>query len=149
MRPRPPAAEARVPLDVGHPERLVRLESGAEHAVRARERPHQLDLLVAHAGRDELREAALAVGDAEGGVARVCEPAGHLHEAAQDALDRALAGASGSRARAASRSSGPAGCTPRRYFAGWVTRAILRRSDRGHDLLVRGRRILGAEDGGA
>ena len=56
--------------DVVGPVRLGRVQHRAEHPVRARERAHRLDQLVAHPGRDEARERALAVRDPERRVAR-------------------------------------------------------------------------------
>ena len=90
VRPRPPAAEARVARDVVRAVGLRGLEHRAEQAVRARQRAHRGDLLLRHAGGDELGEAALAVGDAERRVARAGELARGLDDALQDPLDGAL-----------------------------------------------------------
>ena len=84
VRARPPAAEARVGRDVLGQVRLGRVQHRAEHPVRARQRPHRLDQLVAHPGRDEALERALAVGDPERGVARAAELARGVHEPLQD-----------------------------------------------------------------
>ena len=89
---RPPAAEARVRVDVVDPVRLGRLEHRAEQPVRARQRPHRLDQLLAHARGDEARERALAVGHAERGVARPAELARRVDEPLQHRLDLALGG---------------------------------------------------------
>ena len=92
MRARPPAAEARVGRDVVGELRLGRLQHRAEHPVRARERTHGLDQLVAHPGRDEAGERALAVGDAERGVARAAELARGVDDPLQHGLDLVIGG---------------------------------------------------------
>ena len=58
----------------------------------ARQRAHRRDQLVAHARGDELGEAALAVGHADGGVLRVDEAARGVCEALEHGLDRRLGG---------------------------------------------------------
>ena len=90
---RPPAAEARVARGC----RAVRYGSGdssiaPEQPVRARQRPHRLDQLLAHPRGDEARERALAVGHAERRVARARQLARRVHEALQHRLDLALGG---------------------------------------------------------
>jgi hypothetical protein len=56
------------------------------------QRAHRGDQLIAHPRGDELGEAAVAVGDADGGVARVDEPARGVGEPLQHRLDRRLGG---------------------------------------------------------
>ena len=92
MLARPPAAEARVAPDVVRAEGRRGLEHRPEQAVRARQRPHGGHLGVRHAGGDELGEGALAVRDAERGVARAGELPRGVDEAAQHPLDGALGG---------------------------------------------------------
>ena len=90
MRRRPPAAEARVGADVGRAVGLGRLQHRAEQAVRARQRAHGGDQVVAHPGRDEAGERPLAVGHPERGVARVPELARRVDDPLQHRLDLAL-----------------------------------------------------------
>ena len=89
---RPPAAKARVCVDVVGSKRIWGLEHRPEHPVGARQRTHLGDQLVAHPGDQEAAEAALAVGDPERRVARVDELAGAVDEPLQDLLDRELRG---------------------------------------------------------
>ena len=104
---RRPPFEARVAGDVGRAVRQRPLEHGAEQAVRARERADRGDQLVAHPGRDEVREAAVSVGDADGGVAAARQPSRRLHQAAQRRLERRRNGDCGDRlADCAKRRSG-------------------------------------------
>ena len=67
-----------------------RVEHRAEHPVRARQRAQARDQLVAHAGDEEAAEAAVAVGDAERGVARAGQLARAVDEPLQHVVDRAL-----------------------------------------------------------
>jgi hypothetical protein len=90
VRRRPPAAEARVAVDVVDAVWLGRLEHRPQQAVRARQRAHGLDQRRAHAGGDEAREGALAVGHAQRRVARAAELARRVHEPLQHRLDLAL-----------------------------------------------------------
>ena len=92
VRRGPPAAEARVRVDVAGAVGLGRLQHRAEHAVRPRQRAHRGDQLVAHPRRDEAGERALAVRDAERGVARAAQLARGVHEPLEHRLDLALGG---------------------------------------------------------
>src|ERR671923_318519 len=65
-----PALEAWMLLDVREALAPRRFEHGAEEAVLAREVADRVVLLLAHPRGDEVREAALAVGDADRRVAR-------------------------------------------------------------------------------
>ncbi len=120
VRARPPAAKARMAADVVGPVRLGRIQHRAEHPVRARERTHRLDQLVAHPGRDEARERALAVRDAERRVARAGELARGVHEPLQHGLDLVLGRERehdvGERAEGGAVGGGH--CRPTRYAAG-------------------------------
>ena len=84
------------------PVRLRRLEHRAEQAVRARQRAHRGDQLVAHPGGDELREGALAVGHAERRVPR----------ARRARAPRGRASAGSARPRAPRRSPAPRRSSP-------------------------------------
>ncbi len=68
--------------------RLARLEHRAEHAVLARQRAERGDQLVAHPGREEAAEAALAVGQPERREARAGELARAVDEPLQHLVDR-------------------------------------------------------------
>ena len=60
--------------------------------MRARQRPHRLDLLLGHPGGDEAGEVALAVGHAERRVARARQLARGVDDALEHGVDRPLAG---------------------------------------------------------
>jgi hypothetical protein len=83
--------KALVRVDVGVRYGRGRLEHRAEHPVRARAAgPIAAISSSLMPGRDEAREAALAVGHAERGVARAAELARGMHEPLQHRLDLAL-----------------------------------------------------------
>ena len=71
---------------------VLRVEHRAEHPVLARQRPERRDQLVAHPGGEELREAALAVGKPERGVASVGQLPRAVHQPLEHLLHRALRG---------------------------------------------------------
>src|SRR5919197_1269273 len=87
-----PALEARVLLDVREAEAAERLEHRAEQAVLARKVADRVVLLLAHPGGDEVREAALAVGDADRRVARGGELPRRVGELLEDGLEPVLGG---------------------------------------------------------
>ncbi|MGX1253619.1 hypothetical protein RKD48_006130 [Streptomyces ambofaciens] len=79
-----PAAEAGVLADVAQTLGGGLLEHGGEDAVLARQGADGLPLLVADAVDHELGEAAVVVGDAEGGVLRVEQLAGRGDDRLED-----------------------------------------------------------------
>ena len=79
-----PALEAGVLADVGEPLGLRVVEHRGEDAVLARQRADRLPLLVADAVDDELGEAAVVVGDAQGRVLGVEQLAGGGDDRLQD-----------------------------------------------------------------
>ena len=87
MASRPPAAEARVGLDVDGAIRVEALEHRAEQTVRLGQRTEPFDQLLAHARGEELGEAALAVRDAQRGVAGVHQAARNVDQSLQHVLD--------------------------------------------------------------
>ena len=92
VRRRPPAAEARVAADVGRPVRAVGLQHRSEQPVLARQLAERRDELVAHSRGDEPREAAVAVGHTDRGVARARQLARGVDELLEHRLDRVLGG---------------------------------------------------------
>src|ERR671928_654370 len=87
-----PALEARVLLDVGEALAARGFEHRAEQAVLAREVADRVVLLLAHPGGDEVREPALAVGDADRRVARAGELPCRVGELLEDGLEAVLGG---------------------------------------------------------
>ena len=85
-----PALEPLVRLDVRIALRLRPLEHRAEEAVLARELADRVVLLLGHAGGDEVREPALAVGDADRRVARAGELPRRVCEPLEDRLEAVL-----------------------------------------------------------
>ncbi len=77
-------------MDVVGAKRLRRLQHRTEHAVGPWQRPHGRNQLLAHPRDEEAAKAALAIWDAEGGKARVCELSRGMHELLQDLLYRPL-----------------------------------------------------------
>ncbi len=90
MAIRPPAAEARVLVDVGGAVRRRGLEHCPEHTVLPRQRAERGDQAVAHPGGEEAPEAAVAVGQPERRVPRPRQLARAVHEPLQDLVDRQL-----------------------------------------------------------
>ena len=86
----PPAAKARMSVNVARAVRRLGLEHRAEHAVLPRQRPEGGDELLAHARGEEAPEAALAVREPERRETRAGKLARRVHEALQHLLDRQL-----------------------------------------------------------
>ena len=89
---RPPPAKARVLVDVLGPVRGGGVEHRAEHPVRARQRTHRGDQLIAHPRHQETAEAALSVGDPQSGIPCIGELASAVDQPLQHLLDRQLRG---------------------------------------------------------
>ncbi len=66
------------------------LEHRAEHPVRARQRAHRRDQLLAHTADEETAKAAVAVGDPERRIPRAGKLASVVDEALEHLVDRQL-----------------------------------------------------------
>ena len=88
MALRPPAAKARMLVDVTRPVSLPSLEHRAEHAVLAGQRAERGDQLVAHAGGEEAAEAAFSVRQSERREPRVGKLTRAVDETLQHLVDR-------------------------------------------------------------
>ena len=77
---RPPAAEARVGVNIVGAEGLGTLEHRAKHPVRSWQRAHRGDQSIAHSGDDEAAKAALTIRDAKRGIAGVDQLAGRMNQ---------------------------------------------------------------------
>ena len=90
MAGRPPAAEARMVVDVARAVGRRRLEHRAEYTVCPRQGAERGNQLVAHARGDEAPETAFGVWQPEGRVLSLRELSSAVYESLQDVLDRKL-----------------------------------------------------------